>query len=139
MDDLAPLLDDRAERDRRGSVRLRGGRRMADLLRELTPSDRQQILFGAIRLALRDRPVALVPARKERAARMAEQDLRLAGRRRPAEEEDSGALPHRHPRIVEPVRRPFGIHPHAMCALPREGSDQLPSHVADARVPAGTG
>jgi hypothetical protein len=64
----------------------------------------QQILIGVIRLTLRDRPVALVPAREERAAWVTEQDLRLAGRDRTAKEEYPGALPRSHRRIVRQHR-----------------------------------
>ena len=93
---------------------------MADLLGELTTGNSQQILIDAIGLALRDRPVALVPAREERAARVTEQDLRLAGGHGTAKEEDPGALPDSHRRIVGgPARRSFAQGP----AITSPGAD----------------
>src|SRR5205814_4797079 len=48
VDELAALLDDRVERDGRGSVGLLGGSQLADLLRELAPGDREQVFVGSI-------------------------------------------------------------------------------------------
>ena len=84
---------------------------MADLLGELASGNRQQIPIGVIRFALRNRPVALVPAREERPAWVTEQDLRLAGRHRTAKEDDPSALPAQPSKHRRAAPLPFGIHP----------------------------
>src|SRR6185369_13042065 len=75
MDDLAALLDDRPELDRRRAVGLAHRRCQAYFLEELAPRDGEEIVLGCVRLALRDRPVPLVATGEERTAGMAEEHL----------------------------------------------------------------
>src|SRR3954453_14363692 len=75
VDDLAALLDDRAEGNRRSPVRLRGGRRQPGLLGELAAGHREEVSIHAVRLTLRDGPVTLVAAGEERPAGMTEEEL----------------------------------------------------------------
>ena len=88
-----------------GMLNVLGGSQLADLLRELAPGDREQVFVGSIRLTLRDRPMALVPAREERPAGMSQEKLQLAGdRAASAEQENARTLPEDHPRIVAEAR-----------------------------------
>ena len=107
MDDLAALLDDRPERDRRSTAGPRLGRLRADLFAELAAGDGEEILLEAVGFALRDRPVAFVSPGEERPTRVGEEDLdlRRARDRRPTEQQDPGALTNDHPAIVS-SRRP---------------------------------
>src|SRR5258706_3079724 len=98
VDDLAALLDDRVEWDRRRAVGLGRGCGMADLLGELAPGDGEEVEIGLVQLALRDRPMAFVPLGQERPTRMTEKDLEATIPA--AEEKDARALPEDHRRIV---------------------------------------
>ena len=83
VDDLAALLDDRARARWSGAVRVE---RRPGLFLELAPRDRRQRLVGAVRLTLRDRPVAEVPVREIRPAGVGQEHLEavagVAGRAR---------------------------------------------------------
>ena len=75
---------------------------MAGLLGELSQGDVEQG-FVAVRLALRDRPVALVATREQRAAGVGQQGLEAADG--PSVQQDAGTHADGHGPMVGPATR----------------------------------